>query len=150
MLPIRSRSKRTPGCASAARIIIHDELQAHPEGLRGAEESFQRRVQVPTISRSSDRRAREFRPLGQVGEAQSHWFAHLAVFDHHGAELDGSRVRDQFPELTSVDPLDWAGAILPRPVADLRDGGLLFERRGWGDPRSPWAGGSGDRARTGA
>src|SRR5271157_5793170 len=45
------------------------------------------------------------------------------------AELDGSRVRDQFPELTSLDPLDWAGAILPRPVADLRDGGLLFERQ---------------------
>ena len=39
------------------------------------------------------------------------------------------RVRDQFPELTSVDPLDSAGAILPRPVADRRDGGPLFERQ---------------------
>src|SRR5208337_3217307 len=38
---------------------------------------------------SADRRAREFRPFGQVGEAQSHLFARHAVSDHHGAEILG-------------------------------------------------------------
>jgi hypothetical protein len=52
-----------------ARPVIHDELQAHPEGFRGAEESFQRRVQVPTISRSA------WRPFCRM---QIAWLTELA------------------------------------------------------------------------
>jgi hypothetical protein len=52
-----------------ARPVIHAEIQAHPEGFRGAEESFQRRVQVPTISRSA------WRPFCRM---QIAWLTELA------------------------------------------------------------------------
>jgi len=54
---------------SGLGLLIHDELQAHPEGFRGAEESFQRRVQVPTISRSA------WRPFCRM---QIAWLTELA------------------------------------------------------------------------
>ena len=80
----------TPGCRPAD---CGDELQAHPEGFRGAEQSFQRRFgSQPFSSRLITARVSAVRSDRSV-RLNPNWFAHHAVFDHHGAETLGRRGR---------------------------------------------------------
>ena len=115
---------------SGLRGLVDGESQTHPEGLRVAEERFQRRVEVPAILQPTDCCAGQSGPFGQVCQAQPHLLAQLAEADRQGAELDGLSLRDEFIQLASVDQLIRAGPFGARSLADRCDGGLLFGREG--------------------